>query len=517
MLATTALLLGIAQVGAAYSVSEILPVQDPIPVWPGILPVQDPIAVWPGEELYPPFECPSALSTPEFNPVGSLSAVRPDAYTTLTHPLFTRHSVRIKQSTDFCDTTVNSYTGYIDVDAKHLFFYFFESRSNPDKDDVLFWTNGGPGCSSQLGLYMELGPCRVVNATEGPKFHPESWNSNANVFFVDQPVGVGYSYAEHGITVGTTEEAADDIAAFIAIFFENFSSFKGRSLHLAGESYGGRYIPLFAAAVYDQNALLAAVGGTPINLTSGIIGNGFTDPAAMLPSFHAMTCTPASLPPVLDISTCVRMKKALPRCQKWYKTACVDQFDSMSCHAANAFCETELLGPYELTGGNPYDISKSCEDPDALCYPVTNSIVEYLNRPDVLDALGVDPHVRGFASCSDSVAFLQSADDLRPSVDYVEGLLERGVAVLIYVGTYDWICNWVGNEQWTLDMDWSGKDAFGRAPLRAWEVDGAVAGKTRSAAGLTFATVDAAGHMVPYDKPKQALALINRWLAKEPL
>jgi carboxypeptidase C (cathepsin A) len=85
----------------------------------------------------------------------------------------------------------SSYTGYIDIEARHLFFYFFESRSNPDKDDVILWTNGGqwflkdgcsleikslfgckpfsrndlimcnlfsgPGCSSSLGLFMELG------------------------------------------------------------------------------------------------------------------------------------------------------------------------------------------------------------------------------------------------------------------------------------------------------------------------------------------------------------------------
>lgn len=36
-----------------------------------------------------------------------------------------------------------SYTGYIDIEARHLFFYFFESRNDPDKDDVIFWTNGG--------------------------------------------------------------------------------------------------------------------------------------------------------------------------------------------------------------------------------------------------------------------------------------------------------------------------------------------------------------------------------------
>lgn len=36
----------------------------------------------------------------------------------------------------------------------------------------------------------------------------------------------------------TTEEAAKDMAAFVAIFFENFSQFKGRAFHMAGESYG---------------------------------------------------------------------------------------------------------------------------------------------------------------------------------------------------------------------------------------------------------------------------------------
>jgi hypothetical protein len=33
--------------------------------------------------------------------------------------------------------------------------------------------------------------------------------------------------------------------------------------------------------------------------------------------------------------------------------------------------------------------------------------------------------------------------DTRP---YVASLLHSGIRVLIYVGTYDWICNFVGNE-----------------------------------------------------------------------
>jgi cathepsin A (carboxypeptidase C) len=120
----------------------------------------------------------------------SLSSLALDDFTTLKHPNFPRHSVRIKRTKkDWCDPGVASYTGYIDTTgARHIFFYFFESRNNPDTDNVILWTNGGPGCSSSLGLFMELGPCRVVDNTT-TKYHPQSWNEKANVFFIDQPIG----------------------------------------------------------------------------------------------------------------------------------------------------------------------------------------------------------------------------------------------------------------------------------------------------------------------------------------
>lgn len=90
----------------------------------------------------------------------------------------------------------------------------------------------------------------------------------------------------------TTEEAARDVAAFVATFFESFPKFKGRPFHLTGESYAvgkldelhdgcyswsmtlkGRYLPVYATAIYDQNTDLEEKGITPVNLNSVLIGN----------------------------------------------------------------------------------------------------------------------------------------------------------------------------------------------------------------------------------------------------
>lgn len=49
----------------------------------------------------------------------------------------------------------SSYTGYIDIEARHIFFYFFESRNDPAKDDVIFWTNGGTHSGSQRLLRLQ--------------------------------------------------------------------------------------------------------------------------------------------------------------------------------------------------------------------------------------------------------------------------------------------------------------------------------------------------------------------------
>lgn len=455
-----------------------------------------------------------------------LSNLASDGFTALYHDEHPAHRIRVKKS-NFCDPTVNVYTGYLDVDdgAKHLFFYFFESRRNPDKDDVIMWINGGPGCSSSTGLLFELGPCNIDTNNASPNgttWNPYSWNSEANIFFLDQPVGVGFSYAEHGETVGTTEEAARNVQAFVTIFFSAFPQFSGRPFHLAGESYGGRYLPVFAGEIVDKNAVAAAQNrsGDVVNLKSVMIGNGNTDPAAIFAGRYEIECGKAAFDtPFQSISACVQMKRALPRCQDSMRRHCVETIDEMNCRAAVAFCQATTGAAFYATGRNVYDVSKPCEGD--LCYKETGMISKFLDRPEVRKELGVTLK-SNFTSCSEEVGALFNShlDKFgHPTQYYITGLLERGVRVLIYAGTYDWQCNWVSNRIMVDSLDWSGAEEFKAAEYRDWFLSKGEpkAGETRSYGPLTFATVRGAGHMVPHDKPAESLAMVSRWIAGEAL
>ncbi|KAG9007868.1 hypothetical protein FRB94_013924 [Tulasnella sp. JGI-2019a] len=446
--------------------------------------------------------------------IKSLDALTADDFSTLEHPAFPEHLVRIKRTADWCDPTVKAFTGYIDFQARHLFFYFFLSRNRPDADPLLMWINGGPGSSSSVGLFMELGPCSVDPVTANKTiWNPYSWNNNASIFFLDQPVGVGYSYADYGITISRTEEAAKDVYAFIFLFLEHFDTFKGREFHLTGESYGGRYLPVFASTIVDNNPKIIKAGYEPINLKSVLIGNGWTDIVTQMESYYDFQCTKTSYRPVQSIATCVRMKTILPRCIETLHAECVNRFDLVGCSSAHTFCMNELGAPYIATGRNVYDVSKICEGDD-LCYAIIPNITTYLNRDSVRQHLGVDKAVASYSIFENDLygRFVAAGDMFQISKFHVAGLLERGIDVLIYAGDYDWICNWIGNKKWTEQLEWTGHDAFVAQELKPWYVNGAAAGLTRAANGLTFATVHAAGHMVPYDKPVEALELLNRWL-----
>jgi hypothetical protein len=89
----------------------------------------------------------------------------------------------------------------------HVFYWFFESRSNPSKDPFTLWLNGGPGSDSLIGLFEENGPCMIDDNLTAVN-NPYSWSNVSNMLYISQPVGVGFSYQQQA--VGSFNSISED-------------------------------------------------------------------------------------------------------------------------------------------------------------------------------------------------------------------------------------------------------------------------------------------------------------------
>merc|ERR1712000_460845 len=409
--------------------------------------------------------------------------------------------------------TVKQYSGYLDDNEndKHLFYWFFESRNDPKNDPVVLWLNGGPGCSSLTGLFLELGPSGITKKLD-LEHNPASWNNNASVIFLDQPVNVGYSYS--GSSVSNTVAAGKDVYALLTLFFHQYPEYAEQDFHFAGESYAGHYIPVFTSEILahkDRN----------INLKSVLIGNGLSDPYTQYAYYRPMAWGEGGQKSVLSESECQGMDDALPRCQSLIER-CYDSGSAWSCVPATIYCNNAMMGPYQRSGRNVYDIRGPCEDSSNLCYPAMGWISEYLNQQDVRDAVGAE--VDSYDSCNFDINrnFMFAGDWMQPYHQLIPGILEQ-LPVLIYAGDVDFICNWLGNEAWTNQLEWPGHKDFAKAELKDLNLASSTEkssndeayGKVKTSGNLTFMRIFEAGHMVPMDQPDASIDFFNRWLGGE--
>ncbi|KAF9007821.1 hypothetical protein BDQ17DRAFT_1323768 [Cyathus striatus] len=93
------------------------------------------------------------------------------------------------------------YTGYINIDHRHIYFQFFESYDDPDRDNFIFWLSGPLGYSSSAGALMELAniPNRFLysHVEQQHDTKPTLINRSREYVFIDQPVGFWFSAATY--------------------------------------------------------------------------------------------------------------------------------------------------------------------------------------------------------------------------------------------------------------------------------------------------------------------------------
>lgn len=381
-----------------------------------------------------------------------------------------------------------------------------------------------------IGMLQELGPCLINEYGNGTVYNQYGWSKNANLLFIDSPAGVGFSYLEEGTPLPSNSfTTAEDLHHFLQLFTTDvFPDLADNEFHITGESYAGHYVPALGAQIVSQNLLYPK--RPQINLKSTFTGNAYVSPLDTAFGYWETLCTtnPGVKSPIFNQTRCDIMAAHLPRCLDLARL-CYDHPDPAICAVGEKVCWDGVIEHYDGESGpggrNRFDITAPCETKDDFCYREIPHIQDYLNLPHVWETLNVPKEVKNYSVFSEDVAYGFSitndiAITMQPQVMY---LLDAGIDVLFYQGNLDLACNTAGNLKWAESMIWKGQPAFVAQPKRAWGHDGEEVGwfkevKVETASGrkTTFAlsTIDGAGHLVPFDKPKEALAMMTTWLKK---
>ena len=159
------------------------------------------------------------------------------------------------------------------------------AQTNWTTAPLIFWYNGGPGCSSMVGLMQEHGPYIFKEGKTEFERNPWAWNREANVFYVDAPSTTGFSICNVNRTANERCIYDDAITAqenlvALAEILKKFPDIQKNDLYLAGEEYAGIWVPELAKKVEEWNANCTVSKDCAVepNLKGFIVGNGYTDP-----------------------------------------------------------------------------------------------------------------------------------------------------------------------------------------------------------------------------------------------
>jgi len=428
------------------------------------------------------------------------------------------------------ELTFNQFSGYLNLPStkKQIHYWFVEAEEDKLNAPLVFWTNGGPGCSGLIGFLTEQGPFRP-DAQGNLQLNDWRWNKIANMVFLEQPVGVGFSYSDNSddYKIGDSQAAKDNLQTILQ-FLVKFPEYSKVPLFITSESYGGHYMPTLAYQIVKYNEQQS--DASKLNFKGFAVGNPYTDyysgVGAEMETYWGKQLLPK------------------PSWDKYVANGCLEVANQLN----NSICTTFILDFMKKIGNlNPYaldypvcvsqqqiwttrmlyenskiynsefsdaflalkDSYEPCED---------NYASDYLNDPDVKKALHVKSSIE-WEECSRTVKY-EYVDKMLPMEHYYNELLnslsDKDLRIMVYSGDDDSVCGTIGTQKWLWSLGFPvKKDEY----WKVWKVDGQTAGYISqfdtpfsNEPRLTFATVHFAGHEVPTYKPKEAFILFEAYL-----
>jgi len=409
------------------------------------------------------------------------------------------------------------YSGFFNIDeatGSNTYFMFSTARSGRKDAPVVLWLNGGPGASSLLGFYDELGPFGI-DANMEIVLRDVAWSNSVHLLALDNPLGVGYSTTQSLERMATNQTTVGaDLYEALRQFFELFPDLRANPFYATGESYAGKYVPAAAYTIHQRN--MAVAPAQRINLQGLAIGDGAFDPPTQFTGFGSLLFN------IGLADTCAKAvyeeydRNFTARLAAGDRRGAFRSFDEM----LNGDYYGSSRTFYANTSGMDSNYFNFAEEPGAASL-TKRTFPEWLATPAVASALHVG--AVPFSVFNQTVEDRLLDDWVVGVVPWLETLLEH-YNVLIYSGQYDVILGPPGTMRALDKLQWSGAEAYAKAPTRQFYSDSEptdLAGYSRlvhsAATNTTFAYVmlRGCGHMVPTDQPRRAYEMIRDFLIKD--
>ncbi|KAK7286787.1 hypothetical protein RJT34_22018 [Clitoria ternatea] len=416
-------------------------------------------------------------------------------------------------------------TGYVGLgetdDDLQVFYYFIKSENNPQKDPLMLWLTGGPGCSSFSGLAFQNGPFKFkIEEYNGSLpnlvLRPQSWTKVCNIIFVDLPFGTGFSYAKNLTAQRSDWKLVHHTHEFIRKWLIDHPEFLSNEFYVGADSYSGIPGPAIVQEISNANE----IGLQPlINLKGYLLGNPLTtgeEDNYHIPYAHGMGLISDELYASLQRN-----------CKGEYRS--IDSRNELCVRDLNYFDEC-LLGINKFFILDRYCEDVSSKKPEALwrrslTQRLKSSFVvpdikcqifgfflatQWANDESVRKALHVrQGTIERWERCYTADFVFQ----IHSSFEFHVNLSAKGYRSLIYSGDHDLVVPFTSTQAWIRALNYSIIQDW-----RPWLLDGQVAGYTRTYSNqMTFATVKGSGHTAPEYKPDEGFAMFSRWIAREPL
>ena len=248
-------------------------------------------------------------------------------------------------------------------------FYWFVGAPEHTSSPTVLWSNGGPGASSFWGFFLENGPYNV-DPDGTVTDYARGWHHTFNYMIFEHPLGVGLSFAADDALPTDVRTGIDQLYRGLQDFLDKHPEIRANPIILAGESYGGTYMPLLAKAILDGNA----TGHDTIELGGVVVAAPWVAPALQQATDSTWAYTHGLIT--------AQQKAILDKMCK----ECLDAIAAQtpSSRDAERICAKlkDTIG--DISGRYLLNLAQ-LDDPD------NQWVTAYLNRPDVRLAIHAKP------------------------------------------------------------------------------------------------------------------------------